>query len=294
MGRIGIKGLLKWRRLWNKVALINTSWRCAVNSIQILSPTEQLDSMNMCLSSCGRVHRLKILFLLLPLAGASQHGWADSAAVAIDVGHSKQNPGAISARGRAEFEFNRDLARVVQQVLIDRQINSFMIGAAGDVSDLQLRPAIANTHTAGFLLSIHHDSAQPVYFKTWRWQGKSLPYSDNFSGYSLFVSRKNPALAKSLECAQTIGRALRRQGFSPATHHAEPVPGESRAWADQRNGVYYYDDLVVLKSANMPAVLLEAGVIVNRMQEQVLSDIRTQNRIAGAIAQGLQDCRVLG
>lgn len=251
-------------------------------------------TINMYPWGCGRMHPLKILSLLLSLAGAGQNGWADSAAVAIDVGHSKSKPGAVSARGRAEFEFNRDLAQVVQQVLTDRQIDSVMIGTAGDVSDLQLRPAIANTHAAGFLLSIHHDSAQPAYFKTWRWQGKSLPYSDDFSGYSLFVSRKNPALAKSLECAQTIGRALRRQGFSHATHHAEPVPGENRAWADQQNGVYYYDDLVVLKSANMPAVLLEAGVIVNRMQEQALADIGTQNRIANAIAQGLQDCHVAG
>ena len=38
------------------------------------------------------------------------------------------------------------------------------------------------------------------------------------------------------------------------------APGVGRPWADELNGVYYYDNLVVLKTATVPAVLFEAGV----------------------------------
>ncbi len=36
-----------------------------------------------------------------------------------------------------------------------------------------------------------------------------------------------------------------------------------RPWADEANGVYFYDNLVVLKTSTVPAVLFEAGVIVH-------------------------------
>jgi N-acetylmuramoyl-L-alanine amidase len=39
-----------------------------------------------------------------------------AASIAIDVGHYLEEPGVISARGRPEFEFNRDLVRRIEAV----------------------------------------------------------------------------------------------------------------------------------------------------------------------------------
>jgi N-acetylmuramoyl-L-alanine amidase len=218
---------------------------------------------------------------------------ADSSTVAIDIGHSKQNPGAISARGKPEFEFNLDLGLALQDALTDHQIHSFLIGDQGDIEDVKQRSSIAETHDAKFFVSLHHDSAQPKYFKTWKWQETDRRYSDNFFGFSIFVSRKNPKIEKSLHCAQSIGQALKQKGFTKSSHHAEPLLGENREWADEANGIYFYDDLVVLKTANMPAVLVEAGVIVNRKEEEILEQASTKKVIAAAIAQGIEDCKVL-
>ncbi len=41
---------------------------------------------------------------------------------------------------------------------------------------------------------------------------------------------------------------------------------------DEEAGVYRYDHLIVLHSAHMPAVLLEAGSIVNRQEELELTN----------------------
>ena len=56
------------------------------------------------------------------------------------------------------------------------------------------------------------------------------------------------------------------------------------------NGVHYFDEAIVLRSAPMPAVLVEAGVIVNRREEAEMLDVAVRRRIAEAIAQGAQAC----
>jgi N-acetylmuramoyl-L-alanine amidase len=210
--------------------------------------------------------------------------------VAIDVGHSKSNPGAMSARGKAEFEFNLALAEAIRQELASRHVRSMLIGEDGTMEELPKRTAAAAMGGATFFLSVHHDSAQPRYLETWSWNGAEQLFTDRFSGFSLFVSRKNPRLEASLSCARAIGSALKAAGLAFSTHHAERIAGESREWADRNAGVYYFDNLAVLKTAKTPAVLLEAGVIVNRDDERTLQEPAMRRAIAGAVVRGLADC----
>ena len=215
-----------------------------------------------------------------------------SGPVAIDVGHSRAQSGARSARGRPEFEFNLALAKVIHQSFAAQGVNSALIGADGNMLDLRKRTETAQTLGASFFLAVHHDSAQPQYLQEWQWQGETRRYTDRFSGFSLFVSRKNPHPERSLQCARQIGLALKQAGLSASPHHAEKIAGEGREWADQAAGVYYFDDLVVLKTAEMPAILLEAGVIVNRDEELVLQQDRRQKLLAKAVLQGMRGCGI--
>jgi len=212
------------------------------------------------------------------------------AVVAVDVGHFREKPGATSARGVSEFEFNAALAEEIAQALASAQVRPLLIGADGSMADLAARAERAKSAGAGFLLSVHHDSVKPAYFKPWVWHGAIRQYADDFSGFGLFVSRKNAQFGQSLKCASAIGAKLQQAGFRHSTYHADKVAGEGREWADQANGVYYYDDLIVLKTAAQPAVLLEAGVIVNRGEEQALARPETREKIAHAVKAGLAAC----
>ncbi|HEX7641191.1 MAG TPA: N-acetylmuramoyl-L-alanine amidase [Burkholderiaceae bacterium] len=230
---------------------------------------------------------LSALFLALPAR-------ASSPMIAIDVGHSLQQPGAISARGKQEFEFNKDLAHVILRSIVSQGGQGFEIGADGKSVDPETRPLDAAARNAKFFLSVHHDSVQPQYLNDWTWQDGVQHYAeDRFAGFSLFVSRKNKQLAGSLQCASSIGRKLIEAGFKPSSHHAEKIPGEGREWADKANGVMYYDNLIVLKNARMPAVLLESGVIVNRDEELRMQDPAVRSRIGNAVASGLSKCGML-
>jgi len=216
----------------------------------------------------------------------------EPALVAVDVGHFLAEPGALSARGRPEFEFNRALALDLRDALEAQGDRVRLIGAAGDVAVLSRRTAAAQG--AGLFLSVHHDSVQPHYLEEWNHEGETRRFSDRFSGFSLFVSRRNPELAGSLACASAIGASLRAAGFAPSLYHAEPIPGESKPFADRLNGVHYFDNLVVLHTATQPAVLLEAGVIVNRAEELRMREPATRRRIAEAVAAGVRECRGRG
>lgn len=208
--------------------------------------------------------------------------------IALDVGHYLAHPGATSARGVPEFVFNQALAEVVQGALTRQGFGVRMIGAQGDMHDLRARTRAALG--TDFFLSLHHDSVQPQYLEDWIHAGLPRRFSDRFAGFSLFVSRANPQLALSLACASQLGAALRHAGFVPTPHHAEPIPGENRPFADQTNGVHYFDNLVVLKTATQPALLLEAGVIVHRAEELALQQPARREAMATAIAAALDVC----
>jgi N-acetylmuramoyl-L-alanine amidase len=223
--------------------------------------------------------------LILLCAAACARG---QATVAIDVGHFIEEPGATSARGRPELDFNLELAQEIESAVRSRGLGTMLIGADGFMSRLTQRTAAGAD--ADFFLAVHHDSVQPHFLETWEFDRVERLFSDRYSGFSLFVSRKNRSLARSLACASAMGEALRHAGFSPSLYHADPIPGENKPFADRRNGVHYYDNLIVLKTARTPAVLLEAGVIVNRDEETQVLSVETRRKIAAAVAQGLDRC----
>ena len=198
--------------------------------------------------------------------------------VAVDVGHHAAEPGVISASGRPEFEYNLALALDLAAELEKLQMQARLIGEKGDYAVLHHRTRAAQG--ADLFVSILHDSVKE----------SLLPRADEFSGFSLFVSRMNAKSANSLACASAIGGKLRAAGFAPSRYHADPVLGAPRPFADEANGVHWYDNLAVGRTAAMPSVLVEAGVIVNWDEERRMRDPEVRRRIAAAIAGGAQDC----
>lgn len=210
--------------------------------------------------------------------------------VAIDIGHHREKPGATSATGIPEFVFNQRLARRLATELHGRGFTSTLaIGEDGDPIELTERVRLAERFAADAFVSLHHDSVQPRYLESWILDGRKRQYSERFSGYSLFFSTKNGAPRLSLLLAFLIGEELTDRGLKPSLHHAEPIPGEGRPIIDAKRGIYRFDDLVVLKSTSMPAVLVEAGVIVNRADERRLMEEAHQDTLVAALSDAVQD-----
>jgi N-acetylmuramoyl-L-alanine amidase len=209
--------------------------------------------------------------------------------VAIDVGHDRDRPGAFSARGVPEFEFNLTLGREVLAALLASGFSrSFLIGESGLLMELRERTAIAERAGARVFISIHHDSVQPRYLERWTFEGRVQEHTKHARGFSLFVSAANSFFAASKELALHIGSELRARGRRPSVHHAEPIEGENREVIDRLKGVHRFDDLVVLRSVAMPAVLLEAGVIKHREEELIVVARAFQTDVAGAVRRAVE------
>jgi N-acetylmuramoyl-L-alanine amidase len=214
--------------------------------------------------------------------------------VAIDVGHNRARPGAISARGVPEFEFKLTLAREVVATLHAAGFHrSFLIGESGAPMELRERTATAERAGARVLVSIPSRQRSTPYLDPWTFQGRVREYTTYARGFSLFVSARNGFFAASKDLAARIGSELRATGKRLSVHHAEPIEGEDRLVIDAVNGVYRFDDLVVLPSAAMPAVLLEAGVIKRRDEELVVASETFQADVARLITSALEQVRCL-
>lgn len=241
--------------------------------------------------------KARFLFLSFVIASAVFLFWASSSRaasgrflVAIDIGHHLQDQGAESARGVGEYFFNRTVAEAVMVELAkNRRIQAVLVNPSGAEITLKDRAEAINRLNPRLLLSIHHDSVQPHYLSNWTFDGSPRSYCDLFQGFSIFVSAQNPHPGTSTRFALNLGEALLRQGFHPTNHHMEPIEGENRTPIDVEKGVFYYDNLVVLRRTRVPAVLLECGVIKNRVEELVLASPSTRKNLARAIRTAVEE-----
>ena len=229
--------------------------------------------------------RYRFLLAAIAVLAAAR---SDAASIAVDVGHYLKEPGVISARGVPEFQYNLQLAREIAGALRQAGHKTMLIGDDGLAENLGSRAPRASR--MDLFISIHHDSVQPRFLAPWEFEGATRSYSDRFAGYSLFVSHLNPHTPASLKCASAIGAELRKGGFTPSRYHADPIVGENRPFADEENGVHYFDNLAVLKTASIPALLFEAGVIVNRDEELRMRDPLVRQRITGAVVAAVATC----
>lgn len=209
----------------------------------------------------------------------------------VDVGHTAKSEGAISARNVAEFVFNLHLAqRIEQKLKADGFAGTRLLVTEGKARpSLARRVNVANNMPADLFLSIHHDSVPDKLLEDWEFEGKKRHFSDRFSGYSVFVARTNADFKTSLAFAELLGKELKDRGLVYAKQFTMPIMGKNQhPLLNKETGVYSYDKLIVLKDTRMPAVLLEAGSIINRDEELKMDSPERRDLIAGGVAAAMK------
>jgi N-acetylmuramoyl-L-alanine amidase len=212
--------------------------------------------------------------------------------IVLDVGHTAESEGAISARNVAEFVFNLRLAqRIEEKLKAEGFADTRLLLTEGKAKrSLFKRVAAANNLHANLFLSIHHDSVPNSLLENWEFEGKKSHFSDRFSGYSVFVSRKNPDFKTSQLFAELVGREMKAQGLQYAEQYTQAIMGRyQHPLLNKETGVYSYDQLVVLKTTRMPAVLLEAGSIINRNEELKMDSPERQGIISSGVTAAVKE-----
>lgn len=212
--------------------------------------------------------------------------------IVLDVGHTAESEGAISARNVSEFVFNLRLAKRIEEKLKAEGFaeTKLLLTEGKARRSLVKRVAAANDLRADLLLSIHHDSVPNKFLEEWEFEGKKSRFSDRFSGYSVFVSRSNPDFKTSFAFAELIGKEMKAQGLDYARQYSQAIMGRyQRPLLNKETGVYRYDELIVLRKTRMAAVLLEAGSIINRDEELQMSSPERRDIISSGVTAAVKE-----
>lgn len=212
--------------------------------------------------------------------------------VVLDVGHTADVPGAISAHGIPEYVFNMRLAADLKDALVKAGFDKTVLLVTDQAPPLGLfeRAWSANRLDADLFISIHHDSVPDYLLQTWQYAGHQEHYNDSFPGYAIFISNDNAERAGSLAFGHLLGKALQAQGLAYTPHYTLPLMRHRRRQlVDADAGVYRYDALVVLQRTRMPAVLLEAGSIINRTEELDMATPERRGRIGAAMVSAVTE-----
>jgi N-acetylmuramoyl-L-alanine amidase len=225
------------------------------------------------------------------------HGKPRPVVVAVDAGHGGDDPGARGRDGTLEktvtLEIAKDLAKLIDA---QRGMHAVLTRKADYYVALQKRMVIARAHKADLFVSIHANSC-PHYCNArgasvWvldthgkiseagRWLARKENASDLIGGVSL--DNKSQALASVLLDLS--------QGAS--MHAADEVGGDvlhalGKVGPLYRNTVQGAN-FVVLRSPDVPSILVETAFISNRSGERRLDSARDRERIAQAILVGVE------
>ncbi|MGE0113327.1 MAG: N-acetylmuramoyl-L-alanine amidase [Steroidobacteraceae bacterium] len=217
--------------------------------------------------------------------------------IAVDAGHGGEDPGAIGRRGVQEKNVTLAIARLLKE-RIDAEpgMRAVLTRDADYFVPLRERINRARQHQADMFVSIHADSVKDVRAsgasvytlspkgatsEAARWLADRENAADMVGGVSL--DGKNGVLASVLldlsqgatmgASMDAAGRVLRQLDRLGNTHHS----GVQQA------------GFVVLKSPDIPSMLVETAFISNPLEEARLSDPQHQNRIADAVLAGVRD-----
>jgi N-acetylmuramoyl-L-alanine amidase len=217
--------------------------------------------------------------------------------VAIDAGHGGVDPGAIGPAGTREKHVTLGIARALESLLRrERGMRAVMTRTRDVFIPLRKRTAIARTHRADLFVSIHADayedrqvSGASVYTlsrngassEVARWLAERENAADLVGGVKL--DDKDDVLASVLlDLSQTgtleasldvAGRVLRRLGRVGGLHKPEV----------QQAG------FVVLKSPDIPSILVETAFISNPAEERRLLGQAYQQEVARAVLEGIRE-----
>jgi N-acetylmuramoyl-L-alanine amidase len=220
--------------------------------------------------------------------------------VVIDAGHGGEDPGAIGPSGTREKDVVLALARRLEKLIDSKPGYEARLTRTGDYFiDLRRRTLLARKHKADLFVSVHADafhSPQPrgasvfalsqrgATSETARWLARSENRSDLIGGEGgVTLGDKDDVLAgvlldlsmtASINASVGVGDYVLKKLGNVTRLHKSGV--EQAAFA-------------VLKSPDIPSILVEAGFISNPQEEKNLLSSAHQDKVARAVVDGIDE-----
>lgn len=216
--------------------------------------------------------------------------------IAIDAGHGGEDPGAHGRRGTQEKDVTLAIARKLKAQIDDTPGMRGLLIRDGDYFiPLGVRVVKARQARADLFVSIHADafvkshargssvfalSERGATSTTARWLAKKENEADLIGGVN--IAEKDPYLARTLlDLSQTAT-------ISDSINLAKHVLGELGVINTLHRGKVEQAGFAVLKSPDIPSILIETAFISNPTEEKRLTDSSYQEKMAFAILGGIK------
>ncbi len=205
----------------------------------------------------------------------------DKKTIVIDPGHSSVGdfekepmaPGSdklkykdvLGAKGAYtniyENETTVSIGKLLRDILAEKGYNVIMTkeDIEDSISNVE-RAKVGNDNNADLVIRIHADSAE----------------SNSAKGASVLVPAKNQHTEDIYETSAVYGEKLINNYIKELNIH--------------NRGVIERDDMTGFNWSDVPVVLIEMGFLSNKEDDNFISDISNHEKIANAIANGIDNC----
>ena len=217
--------------------------------------------------------------------------------IAIDAGHGGEDPGASGPGGTKEKTVTLSLARALADMINrERGMRAVLIREGDYFLSLRKRIARARDNRADMFISLHADafrdsriSGSSVYVLSQRgassehakWLAERENASDLIGGVSL-EDKDNVLASVLLDLSQT---ASLEASIDIADRVLKGLKGIGKLHKQRVESAGF----AVLKSPDIPSILIETAYISNPQEEKNLLNPSYRNKLAQAIMQGLND-----
>ena len=214
--------------------------------------------------------------------------------IAIVAGHGGEDPGSIGAKGTYEKRVTLKIAKKLAK-LIDRQqgLKAVMIRKGDYYVNHNRKTELARKNKADLLISIHADaftssgpngasvlvqSTRRANSEFTRWIANRQKESELLGGAGETIKK-----TKDKNLAITLADMKKEYTMGSSYEFAEHVIREMKKVTKLHKKKPEGLSLAVLKSSDIPSVLIETGFISNPREERNLNNSNHQQKLANAI-----------
>ncbi len=215
--------------------------------------------------------------------------------IAVDAGHGGQDPGAIGPGGTREKDVTLAIARALaERINAEPGMRAVLTRDRDEFLELRDRIHRARVARADMFVSVHADSIADHSVSGASVYVLSVHGASNEAARWL-AERENAAdlmggvrLDDKGSLAPVLLDATQSEIIGVSASAAERVVGALESVGEVRKAQVQHAGFVVLKSLDIPSMLVETAYISNPTEERRLRSASQQTRLADAIATGVR------
>ncbi len=207
---------------------------------------------------------------------------AEIKTVVLDPGHGGHDNGVVGPEGALEKSVTLALAQLLEDQL--KKNYKMILTRSGDYRvNLPDRTAVANHLKADLFISIHTGGSFLHQAK-----GINIFYYKELSGFALETGADSSKPPKATN-SQALWDNIQAGHIASSKALAQSMQNNISSQLGFSKSRIQNADLMVLKGADMPAILIEVGYLTNPGDEKNLQDPEFLTDFATAISNGIDD-----